>query len=57
MSQVTEEYTKEQWARWAKYKSNKDLWIEQEENKLAELEEKVGVENAGVIINAMNDYE
>ena len=34
------EYTPEQWARWANYKSNKDLWIEQEERELERKEEE-----------------
>ena len=32
------EYTPEQWARWANYKSNKDQWIEDEERKQDECE-------------------
>lgn len=34
-----EEYTPEQWAKWASYKSNKDRWIEQEEARLDEIQE------------------
>ena len=34
-----QEYTKEQWAKWANYKSNKDRWIEQEEARLDEIQE------------------
>ena len=46
---MNNEYTPEQWAKWASYKSNKDRWIEQEEREKEEIVHKSKVKKPSAL--------